>query len=318
MNKDLRILSAGAGVSQIRGTTVSGSTGAGIPKHVTDIGTAMSNASTGSTSTVTVTFRRDPTDKAFAGVKVWAKGYQGNQTPTLIASGTDSPITCILSNTGESLSITTQATGNGGDAPISTAPTTGLTLPKSAAGGTGTSTSTSAITLKTNGTANSTQLVLNLAAGSNVSLAESAGSVTITVTIPNLDASKITTGQIALARGGTAADLSATGGTSQVLKQASAGAAITVGQLAASDLSNGTTGSNQLVLKTSPTLAGPTSDTVTLTAAAPTVAAAQVGLGATTATSATTGANGAVPAQVVGYLIINVAGTAMKVPYFNV
>ena len=68
MNKDLRILSAGAGVSQIRGTTVSGSTGAGIPKHVTDIGTAMSNASTGSTSTVTVTFRRDPTDKAFAGV----------------------------------------------------------------------------------------------------------------------------------------------------------------------------------------------------------------------------------------------------------
>lgn len=55
----------------------------------------------------------------------------------------------------------------------------------------------------------------------------------------------------------------------------------------------------------------------TLTAVAPTVLAGQVGLGATTAASATTGANGAVPAQVAGYLIINVAGTVQKVPYFN-
>lgn len=36
-----------------------------------------------------------------------------------------------------------------------------------------------------------------------------------------------------------------------------------------------------------------------------------------TATSATAGANGAVPSQVVGYLIINVNGTNVKVPYFN-
>jgi len=72
--------------------------------------------------------------------------------------------------------------------------------------------------------------------------------------IPNLDASKITTGQLALARGGTNADLSATGGASQVLKQLSAGAAITVGQLAASDLSNGVTGSGSVVLNTNPSL----------------------------------------------------------------
>jgi hypothetical protein len=58
--------------------------------------------------------------------------------------------------------------------------------------------------------------------------------------IPSLDASKITTGQMALARGGTHADLSATGGTSQVLKQTSTGADITVARLACSDLSNGT------------------------------------------------------------------------------
>lgn len=63
--------------------------------------------------------------------------------------------------------------------------------------------------------------------------------------------------KIGLAYGGTNADLSATGGASQVLKQVSAGAAITVGQLAASDLSNGTTGSGAVVLATSPTLVTP-------------------------------------------------------------
>jgi hypothetical protein len=46
-------------------------------------------------------------------------------------------------------------------------------------------------------------------------------------------------GTIGLASGGTNADLSATGGTSQVLKQTSSGAAITVGRLAISDLSDG-------------------------------------------------------------------------------
>ncbi len=52
-------------------------------------------------------------------------------------------------------------------------------------------------------------------------------------------------------------DFSATGGTSRVLMQTSAGAAITVDQLAASNLSNGTTGSGSVVLATSPTLVTP-------------------------------------------------------------
>lgn len=52
-------------------------------------------------------------------------------------------------------------------------------------------------------------------------------------------ASDITSGQIALARGGTNADLSATGGTGQFLKQSSSGAAVTVGALAASDMPSG-------------------------------------------------------------------------------
>lgn len=57
--------------------------------------------------------------------------------------------------------------------------------------------------------------------------------------IPNLDVAKITTGQLALARGGTHADLSATGGASFVLRQASVGANITVSQLSQSDLTSG-------------------------------------------------------------------------------
>jgi hypothetical protein len=60
----------------------------------------------------------------------------------------------------------------------------------------------------------------------------------VSADIPNLDAGKITSGQLALARGGTAADLSATGGTGQVLKQTSVGGAVTVGVLADSEIPN--------------------------------------------------------------------------------
>lgn len=60
----------------------------------------------------------------------------------------------------------------------------------------------------------------------------------IAADIPNLDVSKITTGLLALARGGTHTDLSATGGTSKFLKQASAGSDITVVQPAGADLSD--------------------------------------------------------------------------------
>jgi hypothetical protein len=56
--------------------------------------------------------------------------------------------------------------------------------------------------------------------------------------------------------------------------------------------------------------------TLALTSAAPVVAAGSVGLGSTTATSATAGANGDVPAQVDGYLLINVGGIVKKVPYY--
>jgi hypothetical protein len=69
---------------------------------------------------------------------------------------------------------------------------------------------------------------------------------------------------------------------------------------------------------TAPDLLSPRSDTLRLTAAAPAVAPSQVGFGATVAT--TVGAAGgasALPATPLGYLIANVAGTAVKIPYYN-
>jgi hypothetical protein len=56
--------------------------------------------------------------------------------------------------------------------------------------------------------------------------------------LTNLDADALTSGTVLLDYGGTGADLSATGGASQVLQQSSSGAALTVGQLASTDLSD--------------------------------------------------------------------------------
>lgn len=69
---------------------------------------------------------------------------------------------------------------------------------------------------------------------------------------------------LSVAQGGTGANLSATGGTSKVLKQTSVGGAVTVAQLAASDLSNGTTGSGGVVLATTPSISVPAWTTPTL------------------------------------------------------
>lgn len=131
-----------AGVNQIRGINQAGATGAGIPKQVTNVFVTVANAQTGSTSAVTVVFHRDPSDKNFAGVYVWVRGYQQNPAPVQIASSADSPVTFVLNNTGEAVSLIVQAYGNGGSASLASAPTSGLSLPKSSGGGVGTSTVT--------------------------------------------------------------------------------------------------------------------------------------------------------------------------------
>jgi hypothetical protein len=70
----------------------------------------------------------------------------------------------------------------------------------------------------------------------------SAGGVvddTATVDGAAWDAPHVITGVMDLSQGGTNADLSSTGGAGQVLKQASTGAAVTVGTLAASEIASG-------------------------------------------------------------------------------
>lgn len=73
------------------------------------------------------------------------------------------------------------------------------------------------------------------------------------------------------------------------------------------EINNGTAG----------TFAAIKSSTHTLTAAAPTVAAGQIGFGGTTSATATAGASITIPALAQGYVVINIAGTTAKIPYYN-
>lgn len=59
--------------------------------------------------------------------------------------------------------------------------------------------------------------------------------------LPNLPASIITSGQLALARGGTGSDLSGTGGTGEYVKQTTSGGDLSVGAIGAADLPLATT-----------------------------------------------------------------------------
>jgi len=104
------------------------------------------------------------------------------------------------------------------------------------------------------------------------------------------------TGTLGVGNGGTGASLSATGGTSQVLRQSTVGGAVTVSQIAASDLSNGTTGSGAVALATSPTfvtpvLGTPTSGTMTNCTGLP-ISTGVSGLGTGVATALAAGVTG--------------------------
>lgn len=56
--------------------------------------------------------------------------------------------------------------------------------------------------------------------------------------------------------------------------------------------------------------------TAKLSAATPTVTAGQLGIGTTTAASATAGA-AALPANPLGFLVMNLGGTVIKIPYYS-
>jgi hypothetical protein len=60
-----------------------------------------------------------------------------------------------------------------------------------------------------------------------------------------------------------------------------------------------------------------TSGAVVAAGQTPAVAAGQIGLGSTTANTASAGTQGPPPGQVVGYIIVNIGGTNYKVPYYG-
>jgi hypothetical protein len=60
---------------------------------------------------------------------------------------------------------------------------------------------------------------------------------------------------------------------------------------------------------------GGTATTITLTAAAPTVSASQIGLGGTVAATATAG-GGSLPATPQNFWVVNIAGTTYKIPLY--
>lgn len=134
-------------VNQLHGINTAGSTGAGIPKQVFGVATSVIPSSSGMTSVITVTFQRNPSDRTFTGVVVFIKGYQGNQNPVQMAHSATSPVQFTVNNTGENLSLSVQAIGNAGRAPIASAPIAGIKLPFSALGGAGSTTQTNANSL---------------------------------------------------------------------------------------------------------------------------------------------------------------------------
>jgi hypothetical protein len=80
-------------------------------------------------SLVSVSFNRDGSDPAFAGVKIWFTGYNGNPNATLMVDGIDSPVAFTCETTGENVTVIVQAMGASGTvSDFDTAPTTTVLL----------------------------------------------------------------------------------------------------------------------------------------------------------------------------------------------
>lgn len=210
-----------------------------------------------------------PQELRFAGDGGFSSNYVGFQAPSNVLNTVnyvwpdDAPAVdgyVLSGTTGGTLSWVAQSGGGGGGTVTSVTSATGDAT-------VATTTTTPVITIVSAPKLTTARNINGVAfdGTANITVTAAAGTLTGTtlnstvVTSSLTSVGTITTGvwngtKIGLAYGGTNADLSATGGTSQVLRQSTSGGTITVSQLAASDLSNGTTGSGAVVLAGSPTI----------------------------------------------------------------
>jgi hypothetical protein len=99
-----------------------------VPQHVQSVAARIEKTSDIS-SKITVSFQRLPQDYFFVDARCFVSGYKGNPAPVQVASG-QSPLSFSLENTGEAMTVTVQASGSLGQAPLATAPTTTLQVVK--------------------------------------------------------------------------------------------------------------------------------------------------------------------------------------------
>src|SRR5690349_16291834 len=97
-----------------------------IPAHVQNVQAKVTRISDVS-SKVTVTFSRAVQDTNFVDARVFVTGYAGSSQPVQVGSG-QSPVQFFLNNSGDAITVTVQASGQQGQAPMATAPTTTLKL----------------------------------------------------------------------------------------------------------------------------------------------------------------------------------------------
>ena len=96
--------------TQITATTVTAAA-AGAPEALLSISATQEpvKQNNQTASKVFVQFSHDPSDVNFDHINVWVQGYHGSTTPTLVASGSESPVTFVLDATGETVIVIGQA-----------------------------------------------------------------------------------------------------------------------------------------------------------------------------------------------------------------
>lgn len=174
---------------------------------------------------------------AYAGTMTFTSGVGGTARATLSAAGALTLLSVPLGATSGGTSQSTYATGDTlyASAANTLSKLTGnITTTKQYLSQTGSGAASAAPVWATIAGADITGAALTKTDDTNVTL--TLGGTPATALLRAASITVGWTGQLALSRGGTAADLSATGGANQFVKQSTLGGAFTVGVIAAADL----------------------------------------------------------------------------------